>query len=76
MICSPCVLSLAATKKCCHLTTNLKLYTFMSHTWNMDVLTSIINDVPDKRMRKPEEIKLYLPIPVNRIKEVVLARSG
>ena len=42
----------------------------------MDVLTSIVYDAPDKHMNKFEEMKLYLPTPVNRIKEVVLARSG
>ena len=76
MICSPCVPSLAATRMCCRLTTNLRLYMCMSRTWNMDALTSIVYDVPDKRMTRFGEIKHCLPTPVNRIRRVVLFKSG
>ena len=48
MICSPCVPSLAATKKVLSSMTLLKLYTYISHTWSMGALTIIFCDVPEK----------------------------
>ena len=55
MICSPCVPSLAATKKVLSFQDAPEIiYVYISCIWSMGALTIIFYDVPEKRMIKFE----------------------
>ena len=76
MICSPCVLSLAATKNVLSFNDQPEIiYVYVSY---MEYGRTHKHSLRRARQTHDKfgETNLYLPTPVKRIKEVVLARLG